>query len=594
MEFADIDGDGDLDLHVVNTAQLSNQSNRWWINQGGAQGGALGFYADDTAARWVGLGGPGSSLSDILVLPSGGFINWNEDADFADLDNDGDLDLVNSSYGGAYGGQVPTRLFLNDGQGFFSEYNPSGFKLTGVNIVSGQPALWAQGVHQSNTFNASGVQADIACAVTDLEVGDLDGDFDLDLILGDRSGDARVFDNLLGDLGQPTFRDVSHAVFPPDWSPLAFSQYDQELIDLDGDGDLDLYGLDWSSFQDRTFENVGGSFVVLQDPVPGSAIGEDDEVDGIDYDNDGDLDAFVASIASPDQLFDNDGVGLLASVPSPGFSAGAASKDGEVADVDGDGDYDVFVAESDNANNRLYANVTQAPDVSAPYIPSVEGLADAAAGAAVRVQRAQVYDNTPSYLTWHNTTEVELTVDGVGLGAFAARSSAGQIFRAELPGNLVGQIQATWRSTDPYGNTGTSAPEGWTATEGGAALPAAFGAGSPNAGGATPGLRALSIPFVGSTLYLLGEGAPLTPALLVATDQALPPTPVPGLGTLNVTGNLLLVLQGSTDANGRYLAEIALPGTLTPGGTAYAQFGTFDGSGGVLLATSKGLQVDLH
>src|SRR5262245_49993638 len=38
-DFVDIDGDGDFDLYISNTSQLANQSNRWWINMGGLQGG---------------------------------------------------------------------------------------------------------------------------------------------------------------------------------------------------------------------------------------------------------------------------------------------------------------------------------------------------------------------------------------------------------------------------------------------------------------------------------------------------------------------------------------------------------------------------
>ena len=592
VEFADIDGDGDLDLHVVNTSTLFNQSNRWWINQGGAQGGAIGFYTDDTQARWVGLGDPGSSVLPSLVLPSGGFLNWNEDADFADLDNDGDLDLVNSSYGGAYSGEVPSRLFLNDGNGYFTEFNPSGYQLQSTNIANGEPALWAQGFQEANTTDVTGAEADIASAVTDIEVGDLDGDFDLDLIFAHRPGLARLFGNEFEELGGLAFRDVSNAAFPPNWSVGGGTQFDQELIDLDGDGDLDLYGLNWNQFQDRTFRNDGGVFTIQQDAVPGS-FADDEEADAIDYDNDGDLDVFVANFAGTDNLFMNDGAGFLTEVDPAGLAGGNPSKDGEVADVDGDGDYDIFVAESESllAANRLYANVTQVTDVTAPYIPRVEALPDVSASAEVRVQRAQVYDNTPYYLTWRNPTAVELSVDGVALGAVPARTSYGQIFRAELPGNLVGQVEALWRSEDPYGNVGTAAPEGWTATTGSATLPFAYGVGSANLAGLTPTLEALSIPFPGSTLYLVGEGAALTSALLVIADQSLPSTPVPGLGTLNVAGNVLLLLQGGTDADGRFVASIQVPGDLTPGGSVFAQFGTFDGAGGSLLATSTGLEV---
>ncbi|MHC4377121.1 MAG: FG-GAP repeat domain-containing protein [Planctomycetota bacterium] len=592
VEFADIDGDGDLDLHVVNTSTIVNQSNRWWINQGGAQGGALGFFADDTQARWVGLGEPGSSIWPSLVLPSGGFLNWNEDADFADLDNDGDLDLVNSSYGGAYGGQVPSRLFLNDGDGFFTEFNPSGHQLTTANIADGEPALWAEGIQATNTTDVTGAEADIASAVTDIEVGDLDGDFDLDLIFGHRPGLARLFGNFSDELGELSFRDVSNAAFPANWSVGGGTQFDQELIDLDGDGDLDLYGLNWNQFQDRTFMNEGGSYTLGQDAVPGSNA-DDEEADAIDFDNDGDLDVFVANFAGTDNLFANDGAGFLTEVDPAGLQSGFPSKDGEVADVDGDGDYDIFVAESESllAGNRLYSNVTQIADVTPPYIPRVESLSDASASAEPRVQRAQVYDNTPYYLTWRNSTAVELSVDGIALGELTARTSYGQIFRAELPGNLVGQVEALWRSEDPHGNVGTAVPELWTATPGAATLPFAYGTGSANASGVTPTLSALSMPFPGSTLFLVGEGTPSTPALLVIADLALPATPIPGLGTLNVGGNVLLLLQGNTDASGRFLASVGVPADLVPGGAVFAQFGTFDGAGIDLLATSAGLEV---
>ena len=69
IEFADIDNDTDLDLYISNTAAIIPQSNRWWINSGTG----TGFYVDETATRWVGLGGPGSSIATSQVLSSGGF-----------------------------------------------------------------------------------------------------------------------------------------------------------------------------------------------------------------------------------------------------------------------------------------------------------------------------------------------------------------------------------------------------------------------------------------------------------------------------------------------------------------------------------------
>ena len=217
VEFADIDGDSDPDLFISNTVQINNQPSRFWINLGPAPE-SVGFFADETATRWVGVGGPGSSVAVPLIWPGGGFLNWAHDGDFADLDNDGDLDLVHSSKGGAFGGQVPTRIFLNDGSGHFSEFNPSGFQLASSNIQDGQPGLWCEGTHMSDTTDTTGVECDIALPVVDLELGDIDGDLDIDLLLGSRDNLPRMYRNRLEESGSLSFRDVSHATFAPNWA----------------------------------------------------------------------------------------------------------------------------------------------------------------------------------------------------------------------------------------------------------------------------------------------------------------------------------------------------------------------------------------
>ncbi|HVS18876.1 MAG TPA: VCBS repeat-containing protein, partial [Planctomycetota bacterium] len=130
--FVDYDGDGDPDLYTVNTSQFSNQPSRFWTNVGGLQGGSPGYYLDQTATRWVGLGGPGSSIAPSLVLGGGGYASRNEAQAFADLDGDGDLDLIAAAFGLGGTGKEPMRLFLNDGLGHFSEFNPSGFQLAGT------------------------------------------------------------------------------------------------------------------------------------------------------------------------------------------------------------------------------------------------------------------------------------------------------------------------------------------------------------------------------------------------------------------------------------------------------------------------------
>ena len=102
IEFVDYDHDGDFDLYISNTSTQSNQTNSWWNNMG-SQAGTIGFYQDQTAARWSGIGGAGSSIPASLQV-GGGFVDFSCDCDFGDIDNDGDLDLFHSSYGGVFNG----------------------------------------------------------------------------------------------------------------------------------------------------------------------------------------------------------------------------------------------------------------------------------------------------------------------------------------------------------------------------------------------------------------------------------------------------------------------------------------------------------
>ncbi len=591
IEFADIDNDGDVDLHISNESQAVSTPCKFWINAGTASG----FFVDETASRWVGLGAAGSSLPPSAVLPGGGFVSWCGDTDFADLDNDGDLDLVHSSYGGSYSGSAPTRLFLNDGDGYFAEFNPAGVQLTGPTMTNGLPAIWAEGVQASNTPDASGLQADIATSCADVDLFDVDGDFDIDLLLGAISESPRLFQNRTEEnLGLLGFRDVTSASFP---SPYVVNggNYEQEMGDFDGDGDVDLYGVNWggNAGLDRTYSNSGlGFFSIAQASVPTSGP-DDEEADFLDYDNDGDLDVFVANFSGADRLVQNTGAGMFASTTGVGTTSGGPSKDADACDLDGDGDYDVLVAESMNSANKLLSNITQVPDTSAPYLPNVEDPGAQVASTQPIVVRAHVYDNAPYYVTWYNPTQVDMSVDGCDLGAIPARSSQGQVFRAEIPGNLVGNVTLQWQSQDEYGNTGLSADVSYAGTT---TLPftSKFGPSTNSAvTGVPPSLDVLSVPFAGSTLYLAARGAASTGYLLALYDSQIPGgLPLPGFLLANIAGVKLLTLAGALDANGCDAVGLELKSSLSPGVSFYGQVFTFDGSaGGDVLASSQGTTI---
>ena len=191
LDFVDVDADGDQDLYFSETSQISQQSNRFWVNMGGAQAGTPGFFQDQTPAHWINLGVNNgsttfSSIAPSQVLGSGGFIDWSCDCVFGDLNDDGAIDLVHSSYGGTFAGAVPTRIFLNNGTGGFEEFNPSHFQLSGPTIATGNPGLWCEGNHAQNTLNSTGAQCDIAATPLGVEIGDTDADFDIDIVHGAR------------------------------------------------------------------------------------------------------------------------------------------------------------------------------------------------------------------------------------------------------------------------------------------------------------------------------------------------------------------------------------------------------------------------
>ena len=592
IEFADIDDDGDLDMYTSNTSDKSNQTNRWLINLGLAQGGTLGYYQDETLSRWVGLGQTGSSIAPQFVLGGGGFVDWSCDCDFGDLDNDGDLDLVHSTYGGAFGGNAPTRIFLNDG-GFFSEFNPSGHQLTTENLSNGQPAIWAEGTQQNNTSNSNGSNADVTGFALDIDVGDVNGDFDLDILHGSRETDPRLFENRLEETGSLGFRDVTNARFPSDWAS-GGGNYEQEMADFDGDGDLDIYGLNWNGFTDITMRNTGSGSFDQKTNLSGSGA-DDNEGDFLDYDNDGDLDLYVANFSGNDKLYRNNNNGgstfSFTQVSLPSFSS--TSLDADCCDTDGDGDYDVLVAEDNFAANTFLRNTTGTPDTHAPYIPNVESLGNAAAAAGERPVRAHVYDNAPYYITWYNPSALEVTVDGKRLPDIPMKSSAGQIFRGVLPANLLGSVTYTVRSADEYGNTGFSASEAYNST--GSDPTSLYGSGTTGSGG-VPTIETLSLPLQGESLYI-AVGGLQTNALTflgVGLNQASPAIDLSNGLMLNVQLPLLLTRIAFADPSGDAVFRLAVPDGFG-GITLHFQGAAFDTAtpSGDDFASTRGLAVPI-
>ena len=548
FDFVDIDADGDDDAYISNTAQVSNQSNRFWINQGGIQAGSVGFFVDETLTRWVGIAGAGSSVANSLALGSGGFVDWSCDCVFGDIDNDGDIDLVHSTYGGSFAGSVPSRLFLNDGNGFYSEFNPSGFQLSGSTINNGNPGLWCEGSFQNGTSNATGAQCDIADMPLGVEIGDFDADFDIDILQGSRNTLPRVYkNNLEENFGSLTyFRDVTFAVMTE--NATGGGNYEQEVGDLDADGDLDIYGLNWTGLSDSVQRNDGTGVFGTKTTLPGSS-SDDNEGDFFDYNNDGNLDIFVSNFSGQDRLYHNTGPGgghsfnnvTSTEVPSY-FNTGLG---GDPADVDNDGDQDFIVANDGNQANAFLKNVGNIPDAIAPYLPNLEQAPNRLPSPVPTVVRVQFYDNASWSMAQHMDVDVEYNVDGGAFSTVDAVYAGAQLFRAEIPGNLTGIISYRAVGTDFSGNVGMSSfkayDSGGTCTN----TPSTYCTSKVNSDGCAPPIGSTGQPSASA-----GSGFDITATNVIANTN--------GLFFYSKTGSNNLPFQGG------FLC-IAPPATRTPG-----------------------------
>jgi hypothetical protein len=206
----------------------------------------------------------------------------------------------------------------------------------------------------------------------DLELIDVDADWDLDVAVSCKVCEtSRLY---LND-GSGRFQDVSATHMPP-----APNNYEFEAMDLDGDGAPELVTInDGPALTERVLLNDGAgvfSDVTAEWWPPDQNPGFDDNVIAfLDVESDGDADFIVGSLDGPDRLMLNDGSGRLLADPSvfdgpetPGTLHMA------VADLDGDGRRDVVEGEGEvAAEDHVFLGTDElAVDSGAPAIDAVD------------------------------------------------------------------------------------------------------------------------------------------------------------------------------------------------------------------------------
>lgn len=241
----------------------------------------------------------------------------------ADLDHDGDQDLLLG--------------YLFENQYYFHNTGTAGAPVYGS--PDGPLAL------------ATGLQPRFV---------DLDGDGDLDIVGGTISGAVAYYKNT-GSRSEAVF--VAQLGEDNPFSALNFPNGKLDVADVDGDGDLDLLIGQWRG-DVRYFENTGSQAVPHYELRTGGAdpfdavllrdIGDPMPTFG-DVDGDGDIDLVLGSFAYGIRYFDNTGT---ATSPHYVEQAGAANpwngvnigymQAPQLIDYDGDSDLDLVVATNNN------------------------------------------------------------------------------------------------------------------------------------------------------------------------------------------------------------------------------------------------------
>ena len=302
------------DSRSVNFVDVNNDG--WedlFITSGPQQGAFHLLYLNDGAGGYVKV------TSGDIVTTLGPF----DGATFADADNDGDLDLMAVTWHNA-----PNFLYFGNGDGSFDHAESAAPSVGGT---YSETAAW----------------------------GDYNGDGLVDLYVTNSNGNDPNF--LYRNNGNGNFQKVSSGPQATD----ARTSRSVNWVDFDNDCDLDLFVSNESNQFDDLYRNLGnGSFERVSAGAPGQSPRSSMSSSWGDFDNDGDLDLFVANsgfyVQQNNQLFRNEGDGAFTEIAAGELSTdGGCSYGSNFGDFDNDGDLDLVVSNgycNGDIVNFLYLN----------------------------------------------------------------------------------------------------------------------------------------------------------------------------------------------------------------------------------------------
>ncbi len=264
----------------------------------------------------------------------------------ADIDGDGDLDLVVGKYDGTL------KYYQNTG----TTSNPDYEAKTG----------------DDNPFN--GINVGYSSSPT---LADIDGDGDLDLVVGESAGTLKYYQNT-GTTSNPAYEAKTGDDNP--FNGIDVGLYSKPtLADIDGDGDLDLVvGENYGTL--KYYQNTGTTSNPAYEvktgdsnPFNGIDVGYSSKPTLADIDGDGDLDLVVGEFYGTLKYYQNTGTTSNPAYeaktgddnPFNGIDVGDSSRP-TLADIDGDGDLDLVVGEADGTLKYYYNQQPSSVDGQVP------------------------------------------------------------------------------------------------------------------------------------------------------------------------------------------------------------------------------------
>lgn len=288
-----------------------------------------------------------------------------------DIDNDGDIDILLT---GKNGNTLHSSLYTNDGNGNFSlvaetpfvglQFGETEFAdvdndgdldvlMTGFN---NQPVYFANLYlnNGSGVFNLAINTPFEPSSNGDFAFEDIDNDGDQDLMMVGYDTSGNGFAKLYSNNGSGIFTQLSNSTFmPAKEGAIAFIDYD-----LDGDRDLMISGEDNSGISLTTlYANDGsGLFTIINNAnFPGKNTGD---IGVADTDNDGDPDIILTgSSGSPldnTDFYTNNGDGSFSLNTTNDFPSDLILGNVEFADFDNDGDKDLILTGFINASGSQF------------------------------------------------------------------------------------------------------------------------------------------------------------------------------------------------------------------------------------------------